>query len=163
MGVVKPARRAASQVGKPAPLTSSTDKPSGTDDPVTGMMPRCSARAAMMPIIPPAAMRVTAESTRSLLLPPATFPSAATFTSARKPRQPQPCHHCRAPAPQTTPPLSLHYAHASFTLQSHKHPAAELTARRPRRRCRDPGAARRRVHHGEWGCAPRPRGLLRSS
>ena len=43
------------------------------------------------------------------------------------------------------------------------YPTAELTARRPRRRCRDLGAARRRVHHGEWGCVLRPRGLPRSS
>ena len=104
MGVVKLARRAASQVGNPAPVTPSTGKSPGTDGPVPGMMPQYSAQAA--------------RSARSPLLPPALLP---------------------------------HY------------PAAELTARRPRRRCRDPGAARRRVHHGEWGCALRPRGLLRSS
>lgn len=100
MGVVKPARRTAPQVGKPAPVTP----PPEADDPVLGMMLQYSAQ--------------TAGSTWSPLLPPALLPP---------------------------------------------YPTAELTARRPRRRCRDPGVARRRVHHGEWGCALRPRGLLRSS
>ena len=100
MGVVKPARRAASQVGNPALVTP----PPEADGSVPGMIPQYSAQAARSP--------------RSPLLLPALLPP---------------------------------------------YPTAELTARRPRRRCRDPGVARRRVHHGEWGCALRPRGLLHSS
>lgn len=95
-------------------------------------------------------------------------PARRTVPQVGKPALVTPLPEADGPVPGMMPQYSAQAARSARSpllppaLLPH-YPAAELTARRPRRRCRDPGVARRRVHHGEWGYALRPRGLLRSS
>lgn len=95
-------------------------------------------------------------------------PARRTVPQVGKPAPVTPPQEADDPATGMMPQYSAQAARSTWSppLPSAPlppYPTAELTARRPRRRCRDPGAARRRVHHDEWGCALRPRGLLRSS